>query len=142
MKSLSYWCIKGNIFFISNSLSCIISDNDVVFFIIETISLNFLNSNNYNLNDAQIFENNKENSYYDKDLNEKIIKLFIGDHPLLPMKTIEKIAHCNFMNQHYKGKDYYNTKVIAPPTDCEIPDFRRYIYQSYSYLLLIFYTYE
>ena len=79
---------------------------------LKTISLNFLNSNNYNLNDAQIFENNKENSYYDKDLNEKIIKLFIGDHPLLPMKTIEKIAHCNFMNQHYKGKDYYNTKVI------------------------------
>ena len=44
---------------------------------LKTISLNFLNSNNYNLNDAQIFENNKENSYYDKDLNEKIIKLFI-----------------------------------------------------------------
>ena len=41
---------------------------------LKTISLNFLNSNNYNLNDAQIFENNKENSYYDKDLNEKIIK--------------------------------------------------------------------
>ena len=79
---------------------------------LKTISLNFLNSNNYNLNDAQIFENNKENSYYDKDLNEKIIKLFIGDHPLLPMKTIEKIAHCNFMNQHYKNKDYYNVKVI------------------------------
>ena len=79
---------------------------------LKTISLNFLNSNNYNLNDAQILENNKENSYYDKDLNEKIIKLFIGDHPLLPMKTIEKIAHCNFMNQHYKNKDYYNMKVI------------------------------
>ena len=79
---------------------------------LKTISLNFINSNNYNLNDAQIFENNKENSYYDKDLNEKIIKLFIGDHPLLPMKTIEKIAHCNFMNQHYKNKDFYNIKVI------------------------------
>ena len=79
---------------------------------LKTISLNFLNSNNYNLNDAQIFDNNKENSYYDKDLNEKIIKLFIGDHPLLPMKTIEKIAHCNFMNQHFKNKDHYNIKVI------------------------------
>ena len=79
---------------------------------LKTISLNFLNSNNYNLNDAQILEKNKENSYYDKDLNEKIIKLFIGDHPLLPMKTIEKIANCNFMNQHYKNKDYYNIKVI------------------------------
>jgi len=79
---------------------------------LKTISLNFLNSNNYNLNDAQIFDNNKENSYYDKDLNEKIIKLFIGDHSLLPMKTIEKIAHCNFMNQHFKNKDYYNIKII------------------------------
>ena len=79
---------------------------------LKTISLNFINTNNYNLNDAQIFENNKENSYYDKDLNEKIIKLFIGDHPLLPMKTIEKIAHCNFMNQHYKNKEFYNIKVI------------------------------
>ena len=28
------------------------------------------------------------------------------------MKTIEKIAHCNFMNQHFKNKDYYNIKVI------------------------------
>ena len=92
----------------SSSLKNITSSQNTL----KTISLNFINTNNYNLNDAQIFENNKENSYYDKDLNEKIIKLFIGDHPLLPMKTIEKIAHCNFMNQHYKNKDFYNIKVI------------------------------
>ena len=77
-----------------------------------TVSLNLINNNSYDLNEAKIMDENKENSYYDKDLNEKIIKLLIGDHPLLPMKTIEKIAHCNFMNQHYKSKDFYNIRVI------------------------------
>ena len=28
------------------------------------------------------------------------------------MKTIEKIAYCNFMNQHFKTKDFYNIKII------------------------------
>ena len=83
---------------------------------IKSISLNILSSisynNSYNLNEGRILENNNENSYCDKDLNEKIIKLLIGDHPLLPMKTIEKIAYCNFMNQNYKNKDFYNIKVI------------------------------
>ena len=79
---------------------------------IKSISLNILNSNSYNLNEGRILENNNENSYCDKDLNEKIIKLLIGDHPLLPMKTIEKIAYCNFMNHYYKTKDFYNIKVI------------------------------
>ena len=79
---------------------------------IKSISLNILSSNSYNLNEGRILENNDENSCCDKDLNEKIIKLLIGDHPLLPMKTIEKIAYCNFMNQHYKNKDFYNIKVI------------------------------
>ena len=72
---------------------------------IKSISLNFLNNNNYNKNESKLLES-------DRDLNEKIIKLLIGDHPLLPMKAIKKIAHCNFMNQHYKTKDYYNIKVI------------------------------
>ena len=79
---------------------------------IKSISLNILSNNSYNLNEGRIIENNNENSYCDKDLNEKIIKLLIGEHPLLPMKTIEKIAYCNFMNQHYKNKDFYNIKVI------------------------------
>ena len=79
---------------------------------IKSISLNILSNNSYNLNEGRILDNNNENSYCDKDLNVKIIKLLIGDHPLLPMKTIEKIAYCNFMNQHYKNKDFYNIKVI------------------------------
>ena len=79
---------------------------------IKSISLNILSSNSYNINEGRILENNNENSYCDKDLNEKIIKLLIGDHPLLPMKTIEKIAYCNFMNQNYKNKDFYNIKII------------------------------
>ena len=79
---------------------------------IKSISLNIISSNSYNLNEGRILENNNENSYCDKDLNEKIIKLLIGNHPLLPMKTIEKIAYCNFMNQHYKTRDFYNIKVI------------------------------
>ena len=77
---------------------------------IKSMSLNILSNNSFNLNDGKIIDN--ENIYSDKDLNEKIIKLLIGDHPLLPMKAIEKIAHCNFMNQHYKNKDFYNIKVI------------------------------
>ena len=79
---------------------------------IKSISLNILSSNSYNLNEGRIIDNNNENSYCDKDLNEKIIKLLIGDHPLIPMRTIEKIAYCNFMNQHYKNEDFYNIKVI------------------------------
>ena len=79
---------------------------------INSLSINILSGNSYNLNEGRILENNNENSHCDKDLNEKIIKLLIGDHPLLPIKTIEKIAYCNFMNQHYKNKDFYNIKVI------------------------------
>ena len=72
---------------------------------IKSISLNFLNNNSHNKSECKFIES-------DRDLNEKIIKLLIGDHPLLPMKAIKKIAHCNFMNQHYKTKEYYNIKVI------------------------------
>ena len=79
---------------------------------LKSISLNLLSNISYNLNEGRIIDNNNENSSSDKDLNEKIIKLLIGEHPLLPMKTIEKIAYCNFMNQHYKNKDFYNIKVI------------------------------
>ena len=79
---------------------------------IKSISLNFLNIDNNDIDNAQIFENNKESSFCDKDLNEKIIKLFVGNHPLLPMKTIKKIARCNLMNQYYKSNDFYNVKVI------------------------------
>ena len=79
---------------------------------IKSFSLNIISNNSYNLNEGRILENNNENSYCDKDLNEKIIKLLIGNHTLLPMKTIEKIAYCNFINHHLNKKEYYNIKVI------------------------------
>ena len=78
---------------------------------IESISLNLINNNKDSLKDSKIVESN-DISLFDKNLNEKIVKLLIGDHPLLPMITIEKIAYCNFMSQHFKGNDIYNVKVI------------------------------
>ena len=78
---------------------------------IESISLNLLNNNKESLKDSKINENN-DASLFDKNLNEKIVKLLIGAHPLLPMITIEKIAYCNFMSQHFKSNDVYNVKVI------------------------------
>ena len=78
---------------------------------IESISLNLLNNNKDSLKDNKINESN-DVSLFDKNLNEKIVKLLIGDHPLLPMITIEKIAYCNFMSQHFKTNDVYNVKVI------------------------------
>ena len=91
-----------------SSMSNVVPNNQNT---IKSISLNMLNSESYNLNDGRILDNNNENSISD-NLNEKIVKLLIGDHPLLSMKTIEKIAHCNFMNQHFNDKDFYNIKVI------------------------------
>lgn len=78
-----------------------------------------INSSNHNSNKTNSFnvlnykfEKINENSYFDKNLNEKIVNLLIGNHPLLPMKSIEKIAYCNFMSQNCKNKDFYNIKVI------------------------------
>ena len=93
----------------SPSISNIVPSNHNT---IKSISLNIISNNSCNLNEGRIIENNNDNSYCDNDLNKKIIKLLVGEHPLLPMKTIEKIAYCNFMNQHYKNKDFYNIKVI------------------------------
>ena len=91
-----------------SSISNIIPNNKKT---IKSISLNLLNNDSYNLNDRIMVENNNINSFGEK-LNEKIIKLLVGDHPLLSMKTIEKIAYCNFMNQYYNDQDFYNIKVI------------------------------
>ena len=68
-------------------------------------------TNSYNVLNFK-FEKSNENSCFDRNLNEKIVKLLIGNHPLLPMKSIEKIAYCNFMSQNCKNKDFYNIKVI------------------------------
>ena len=78
---------------------------------IESISLNLSNKNKESLKNSKINESN-DVSLFDKNLNEKIVKLLIGEHPLLPMITIEKIAYCNFMSQHFKSNDVYNVKVI------------------------------
>ena len=91
-----------------SSISNIIPNNKKT---IKSISLNLLNNDSYNLNDRIMVDNNNINSFGEK-LNEKIIKLLVGDHPLLSMKTIEKIAYCNFMNQYYNDQDFYNIKVI------------------------------
>ena len=78
----------------------------------KSISLNIISGNSYNLNEGRIIENNNDNSFCDKELNEKIVKLLIGDHPLMPMKIIEKIAYCNFYSRHCKNQDFYRIKVI------------------------------
>ena len=78
---------------------------------IDSISLNLFNNNKEILKNSKINESN-DVSLFERNLNEKIVKLLIGDHPLLPMITIEKIAYCNFMSQHFKNNDVYYVKVI------------------------------
>ena len=79
---------------------------------IKSISINIISGNSNNLNEGRIIENNNDNSCCDKELNAKIVKLLIGNHPLMPMKIIEKIAYCNFCSRHCKNKDFYQIKVI------------------------------
>jgi hypothetical protein len=78
-------------------------------------SLTIKNNNNissisiYNTNDNNLSNNpSKEN----QKLNEKIVKLFIGNHPLIPRKTIRKIIHFNFMKKYLKNEFYYNSIII------------------------------
>ena len=72
-----------------------------------------------NNNDSSLsFYNNIDNittNQHSKDnqnLNEKIIKLFIGNRPLMQMSTIKKIAHFNFTNKYLKNDYYYNSIII------------------------------
>jgi len=64
------------------------------------------------------YEDNNENtktknqSKEDKNLNEKIVKLFIGNHPLITMKTIQKLIKLNFLNKYVKSELYYNSIII------------------------------
>ena len=46
------------------------------------------------------------------NLNERIIKLFIGNHPLLSMKTIKNITHLHFSNKYLYNENYYNSIII------------------------------
>ena len=53
-------------------------------------------------------QESKEN----KNLNERIIKLFIGNHPLLSMKIIKNISRMHFLNKYAKTETYYNSLII------------------------------
>ena len=46
------------------------------------------------------------------NLNERIIKLFIGNHPLLSMKTIKNLTHLHFLNKYLKNETYYDSIII------------------------------
>ena len=77
-------------------------------------SFSLININNIcNIDkDNNILDDKKNNSCCNKNANENKIKLIIGNHPLMPIKAIEKIAYCNLVDQHFKSEDYYNAKVI------------------------------
>ena len=53
-----------------------------------------------------------KNSKECKNLNERIIKLFIGNHPLLSIKSIENLARLHFLNKYAKPESYYNSIII------------------------------
>ena len=67
-------------------------------------SISIYNSKDFNLSNHPSKENQK--------LNEKIVKLFIGNHPLLPTKAIRKIIHFNFTKKYLKNEFYYNSIII------------------------------
>ena len=59
--------------------------------------------------------NKKENTQKAKDtynLNERIVKLFIGNHPLLSMRTIRNLTNLHFLNKYIKNETYYNSIII------------------------------
>ena len=53
-----------------------------------------------------------KNSKEMKNLNERIIKLFIGNHPLLSLKSIKSLARLHFLNKYAKPESYYNSIII------------------------------
>ena len=61
-----------------------------------------------NIDNATTNQQSKDN----QNLNEKIVKLFIGNHPLISMTTIKKISHFNFTNKYLKNEFYYNSIII------------------------------
>ena len=62
----------------------------------------------YNLDNNTTIQQSKDNQH----LNEQIAQLFIGNHPLLSMKTIKRISHFNFINKYIKNEFYYNSIII------------------------------
>ena len=65
-------------------------------------------SNKSNKDKEEALQNLKEN----RNLNERIIKLFVGNHPLLSVKTIKNMVHLNFLNKYSSSESYYNSIII------------------------------
>ena len=83
----------------------------------EESSVKSLTIKNNNESTTSIYHNNDKNITYqqskdNQNINEKIVKLFIGNHPLISMKTIKKISHFNFINKYLKNEFYYNSIII------------------------------
>ena len=60
------------------------------------------------INKKESAQKSKENN----NLNERIIKLFVGNHPLLSMRTIRNLTNLHFMNKYIKNESYYNSIII------------------------------
>ena len=54
------------------------------------------------------YQNFKES----KNLNERIIKLFVGNHPLLSFETIRNLTKLHFINKYAKTESFYNSIII------------------------------
>ena len=114
----------------------------------ETVKTVLFNSFKDESTQKEIKSNNKSQTNETVDskiLNEKIVKLLIGDHPLLPISIIEKIAHCNFMIEYFNNKDFYNIKVIDEiihnASTHIVAEFKDYLIRGdYSEFLQQFYT--
>jgi len=65
-------------------------------------------SNKTKKDEEEALQNLKEN----RNLNERIIKLFVGNHPLLSVKTIKNMVHLHFLNKYSKSESYYNSIII------------------------------
>ena len=72
------------------------------------------NINNSSISIYNNIENNTTNqqSKDNQNLNEKIVKLFIGNHSLISMKTIKKLSYFYFINKYLKNELYYNSIII------------------------------
>ena len=79
-----------------------------------TIKNNYESSISLYINVDNNLDNNTTNqqSKDNQHLNETIAKLFIGNHPLISMKTIKKISHFNFINKYIKNEFYYDSIII------------------------------
>ena len=77
-------------------------------------SLSIKNNNNTSASLYDINDNESPNHQFKENfnLNKKIIQLFIGNHPLVPMKYIRENAYYNFISKYLKNELYYNSIII------------------------------